>query len=248
MKICILEDDMVQATRLEHLLRELQPDSSEVLTFSSARTCLRHMETALPDLLFRNKEIELYEEHPVHEKSLCPVVLMDKKVLPASRLAGLEGFDCLPQPVERERLQHILEKYSSLKTHFTGNVDRFLSYMQQRQRSRKRFLVKTASGYQAMLPDEIVYLRADKKTITLANRENQLFQVEDYSLSAVADLLDESQFYRANRKFIINVNYIRRFKPLPDSRMNVELTIPIDPEILISRENAVSFKRWLGEC
>jgi len=248
MKICILEDDAAQAGRLELLLKELQPDAGEVLTFTSAKSCLRHMETSFPDLLFRNKDIDLYEENPLHERPCCPVVLMDKKEMPAALLSGLEGFDCLPQPIERERLQHILQKYSSMKTHFTGNVDRFLNYMQERQRSRKRFLVKTASGYQAMLPGEIVYLRADKKTITLASRENELFQVEDYSLSAIADLLDESQFYRANRKFIINVNYIRRFKPLPDSRMSVELTIPIDPEILISRENAVSFKRWLGEC
>ena len=71
--------------------------------------------------------------------------------------------------------------------------------------------------------------------------------VEDYSLSSLEKKLDESLFYRANRKFIINVNYIRRFKPLSKSRVSVELALPVIPEILISRENSIVFKKWLGD-
>ena len=59
--------------------------------------------------------------------------------------------------------------------------------------------------------------------------------------------LDKNIFYRANRKYIINTNYIKRFKPLERSKISVELTLPVNEEIIISQENSASFKKWIAQ-
>ena len=59
--------------------------------------------------------------------------------------------------------------------------------------------------------------------------------------------LDKNIFYRANRKYIINANYIKRFKPLERSKISVELTLPVNEEIIISQENSANFKKWIAQ-
>jgi hypothetical protein len=46
---------------------------------------------------------------------------------------------------------------------------------------------------------------------------------EKSNLSELEEELDKNLFYRANRKYIINANYIKRFKPLEKSKISVEL-------------------------
>ena len=70
---------------------------------------------------------------------------------------------------------------------------------------------------------------------------------ETTNLSDLEDQLDKNIFYRANRKYIINANYVKRFKPLERSKISVELTLPVNEEIIISQENSASFKKWIGE-
>jgi DNA-binding LytR/AlgR family response regulator len=59
--------------------------------------------------------------------------------------------------------------------------------------------------------------------------------------------LDHNQFYRANRKYIVSANYIKRFKPLERSKISVEMTLSLDEEIVVSQENSGSFKKWISE-
>ena len=70
---------------------------------------------------------------------------------------------------------------------------------------------------------------------------------ETTNLSDLEDQLDKNIFYRANRKYIINANYVKRVKPLERSKISVELTLPVNEEIIISQENSASFKKWIGE-
>jgi DNA-binding LytR/AlgR family response regulator len=54
-------------------------------------------------------------------------------------------------------------------------------------------------------------------------------------------------FYRANRKFIVNVNYIRVFSMANSSRINLKLALPVNEPIVISQQNTGLFKQWMGE-
>ena len=60
-------------------------------------------------------------------------------------------------------------------------------------------------------------------------------------------MLDDKIFFRANRKYIVNANYITKFKSVDKSKISVDLLLPINEEIIVSQENAASFKKWISE-
>jgi DNA-binding LytR/AlgR family response regulator len=247
MKILIIEANHMQALWLKQTLLDIETGIESIEVHSSVKSCLKRLDTGMPDIIFRDMESDIQHADMLKDLQLCPVVLMGPENNLHHKAYGMNCFDYLNKPIDCNKLMHILDKYKTIKNHFVNNIDRFIDFMNEHNRVKKRFLVKGKTDYYPLLSDDIVYIRADKKLISLADKNNKRYVVEDYSLSSLEKILDESLFYRANRKFIINVNYIRRFKPLSKSRVSVELALPINPEIQISRENSIAFKKWLGD-
>lgn len=71
----------------------------------------------------------------------------------------------------------------------------------------------------------------------------------DQTISALEEVLDPSVFFRANRKYLVNIHFIRGFKVV--DRVKLELTLKVavkdDHRIIISQRNAASFKKWISE-
>jgi len=70
----------------------------------------------------------------------------------------------------------------------------------------------------------------------------------EQTLTELEELLDGSRFFRANRQYIININFIKAFKSFDKVKMLLDLNIAgIDHTIIISQENCAPFKRWMYE-
>ncbi len=73
--------------------------------------------------------------------------------------------------------------------------------------------------------------------------------ISDKTLTELEEELDENTFFRANRQYIININYIRGFKPFEKVKLSVDLNIPeINHSITISQETAPAFRKWMFEA
>jgi len=56
-------------------------------------------------------------------------------------------------------------------------------------------------------------------------------------------------FFRANRQYIVNINYVKGFKAYEKVKLLVELTIPeLNHCIIISQETAPAFRKWMYEA
>ncbi len=120
-------------------------------------------------------------------------------------------------------------------------------YLGSHDRKRSRILVRKGIEFQAVRVEDAAYFFTEHKLIFLVDKENRKYMAELSNLSELEEELDKNIFYRANRKYIINANYIKRFKPLERSKISVELTLPVNEEIIISQENAASFKKWIAQ-
>jgi DNA-binding LytR/AlgR family response regulator len=70
--------------------------------------------------------------------------------------------------------------------------------------------------------------------------------MSDHNLTELEDALDQASFFRANRQYIININYIRGFKAYEKVKLQVDLTLPdLNHCIIISQEMAPQFKEWM---
>jgi DNA-binding LytR/AlgR family response regulator len=120
-------------------------------------------------------------------------------------------------------------------------------FINRTDRKRSRILVRKGAEFQTVRIEDAGYFFTEHKLIFLVDKENRKYMAEKSNLSELEEELDRNLFYRANRKYIINANYIKRFKPLEKSKISVELTLPVNEEIIISQENSASFKKWIGE-
>ena len=111
---------------------------------------------------------------------------------------------------------------------------------------KKRFLVKRGTDYISIKTDEIAYFYAAQKLVCLVDSKSQKF-ILDQSLADLEKQLDPSQFYRANRKYLINLNAIKRIKTYPKSKLQLEIQPAPSEEIIISQENAAAFKAWMEQ-
>jgi two-component system LytT family response regulator len=79
----------------------------------------------------------------------------------------------------------------------------------------------------------------------MVDNKNQKF-ILDKSLSDMEKELAPSQFFRINRKYIANLNAIKKMKLYGKGKLLVELIPAVEEEVIISNETVAAFKEWIG--
>lgn len=158
------------------------------------------------------------------------------------------SIDYLLKPVKYEKLEAALNKYDKLKQYFATNYQHLVNWQNSAGSSgyKKRFLVKRGADYISIKTEEIAYFYAAHKLVCMVDNKGQKF-ILDQSLADIEKQLSPAQFYRVNRKYIINMNAIKKIKALPKSKLWIEVEPVIGEEIIISQENVSAFKAWMGQ-
>lgn len=66
------------------------------------------------------------------------------------------------------------------------------------------------------------------------------------TLEVLEQELDDKQFYRISRKFIIPLKSIKEIMVYSNSRLKVILPSYKEEEVIVSREKVADFKAWIG--
>lgn len=93
---------------------------------------------------------------------------------------------------------------------------------------------------------DVAYFFTEHKITFLVTRQEKKF-ILDQNLKELEEELDPQQFYRANRKYLVNVDCIKSYKTFDKVKLVLELTIAVNEEIIISQENNTTFKNWISE-
>ncbi|MBC7873371.1 MAG: response regulator transcription factor [Ferruginibacter sp.] len=159
------------------------------------------------------------------------------------------GIDYLLKPVSKKDLLHALHKYRMLEKHFaghhhmTGNLAR---YMETRKKSR--LVVKRGLEYLALRLEDIVLLYTENKLVYITDKWGKKY-IGEKTLGDMELELDETTFFRANRQYIININFIKGFKPFEKVKLLIEMSMPeLNHTIVISQEHAPQFRQWIYDA
>ena len=72
--------------------------------------------------------------------------------------------------------------------------------------------------------------------------------VSDKNLSQLEQELDNTIFFRVSRKYIVNIDFIKSFKPHEKVKLLLKISIPeIHHHIVISQQTAPAFKKWIHD-
>ena len=115
------------------------------------------------------------------------------------------------------------------------------------KKKKTRLIVRKGAENIALRVEDIAFIYRDNTIIVAVDKEEKKYLC-DKNLSALEEELDEDMFFRANRKYLINIQYIRGFKSFEKVKLEVHLHLPTCRHaIIVSQETAPLFKRWMHE-
>ena len=265
MKVLIVEDE---GPAFENMIEELQAIDEDIDVMagcSSVDECVRWLNmNPQPDLILMDIQLSDGLSFNIFKACniTCPVIFTTAYDKYLQQAFEYSSIDYLLKPISQDKLKNAIRKYKTLRDHFFNSQEHFVNnqghFVNNRSgqpdhangypdKKRSRVLVKRGVEFQTVRVEDTCYFFTEHKLVFLVDKENRKYMAEKNNLSELEEELDSNLFYRANRKYIINANYVKRFKPLERSKISVELVLPVNEEIIISQENSASFKKWIGE-
>lgn len=243
MRILIIEDELPARSKLEDMLKKLQPDATVVGRLGSVKDTVTWLTSNLhPDLAF--VDIQLSDDHSFEIFRQLPVkfpvvftTAFDKYLLESFEF---NSIDYLLKPITEERLARSLAKVRNLENHFLqGNILKLL----QSERQKNRIVGKKGTEFIALELDEVAYFFTEHKVVFVRDFSGRQL-ILDKTLMEIEEQLDKTKFFRLNRKFIANLKAIERFKP-DNGKIRIFLRPEMKEEIHVSKETAPEFRAWL---
>lgn len=151
----------------------------------------------------------------------------------------------LVKPVGAIDLQKAIAKYKMLGHHFNDYpaIEQLKRYISNRE--RKRLVVETGDGYISILLKDIVLFHGDDRDVYVTDRLGRQYRVKN-NLSELEYKLKERKFFRANREYLLNIEFTRGYINVDSGEIKVDLTLPeINHKIIVSREMAAPFREWI---
>ncbi len=161
------------------------------------------------------------------------------------------GIDYLLKPVDTPELEKALLKYTNLKEHFLHKrpllpVEKLMTFISQRKKNR--LLVKKGIESIALKFEDMVLIYTQDKLVYVIDKFSKKY-ICDKALSELETELDDSLFFRVNRQYIVNINYVKSFKSFEKVKLLIDLSIPeINHSIVISQETAPAFRKWMHDA
>lgn len=250
MKTIIIEDEKPAAEKLQKALLSCAPSVQVLAVLGSVRTATEWLqENAAPELIFMDIDLTDGLSFKIFDQVTitCPIIFTTAYDEYWQEAFEYNSIDYLLKPIRQDKLETALKKYEKLKQHFAFNYRQLATWQQGNNAERKkRFLVKRGTDYVSIKTEEIAYFYAAQKLVCLVDSRSQKF-ILDQSLADLEKQLDPSQFYRVNRKYLVNLNAIKRIKTFPKSKLQLEIQPAPSEDIIISQENAAAFKAWMEQ-
>jgi two-component system LytT family response regulator len=250
MRIVIIEDEKPAAEKLQDDLKGINPKIEVLVILHSVRKAVEWLQThENPDLIFMDIELTDGSSLRIFEQAAisCPVIFITAYDEYWQAAFENNSIDYLLKPVKLQKLEAALRKYDKLKQHFSGNFRQLLEQpVPESGGYKKRFLAKRGIDYISIRTEDISCFHATHKLVCLVEKNGQKF-ILDQSLSDIEKQLDPAIFYRVNRKYLVNINAIKRMRTISKSKLLLDIEPQPEEEIIISQDNVTAFKEWIGK-
>ena len=240
MKAIIIDDERLARKELTNLLADY-PEIEIIGESHNADHAKKNIEALKPDLIFLDIQMPAKTGFDLLEElSFVPEVVFttayDEYALKAFEV---NAFDYLLKPIDKDRLRDCVNKLNE-----SAKEDREIIDQEEEEDSTKR-----------LSPNDQVFVKDGEKCWFVRLKDVSAFESEgNYvrvyfeknkplilkSLNNLEQRLDSKSFFRANRKFIINLNWIESMESWFNGGLRVTLTD--GRQIEISRRQAAKLK------
>jgi DNA-binding LytR/AlgR family response regulator len=248
-KAIIIEDEQFAGNALAHTLAEIGDGIQVEVMLDSVTAGIKYL-SASPeiDIIFSDVQLKdglSFEIFKVTEVK-TPVIFTTAYDEFMVNAFAFNGIAYLLKPVERKEIEMALHKYRMFENHFSSHHEAMRRFTRQFETHKKnRLVVKRGIEYISLRLDDIILFYTENKLVYVMDNCGKRY-IAEKTLGELEAMLDSQQFFRANRQYIINIEYIRGFKVFERVKLQVILNdSELSHSIIVSQENAYQFRRWM---
>lgn len=248
-KMLILEDEKLNADRIQRLMVEIRPRIEVLGVLASVKKTVEWLSAnECPDLMII--DIRLADGLSFEVFNLadvkCPVIFTTAYDEYAIQAFKYNSIDYLLKPVEKDQLEAAIVKLeNSMQRPYLQYplFEELLTQIRPKE-YRTRFFLPYRDGYRKINVEDIAFFYSHMN-ISYANLFNGEKVVVPQTLETLEQELEPKNFFRVNRQYILHVNSIEKVHNFFNGKLKLEVKNCTDADILVSRTKAPLFKMWL---
>jgi DNA-binding LytR/AlgR family response regulator len=252
MKAIIIEDERVVQDQLKNSLYKIDPTIEIKSLISSVKDGI--------DVLSKNQDADvIFSDIQLSDGLSFEIFSATKLKIPVIFITGFDSFltnafeyngiDYLLKPIDENDLLKAIIKYRSLENHFREHNAQAVEKLSESftEKRKNRIVVHKGIENVSLRLDEVVLFYTESKIVYVLDKYGKKYLC-DKNLTDLEDELDRNMFFRANRQYLINIEYIRSYKSYERVKLQVDLSIEnCNHSIIISQETAPVFRKWIME-
>jgi DNA-binding LytR/AlgR family response regulator len=250
MRVIIIEDEEFLATELERDLLDIDPSIEVIKKLTNVKESIQWLQVHNCDLIFSDIELtdglsfSIFSAIPVN----IPVIFVTAYNQYAVKAFETNSIGYVLKPFDQADLKKVLEKYHSLQL----NQVQLQMLVQQLSRQTgpsqysERLILVLGNAQKPTSVSEIAFFMADDRYLLAITNENKKY-FYDSTLQKLEKQLNPSNFFRVNRRYLVNKNYITEIRTVTNSRLSLKLKVKTEEEIIVSYQKNNEFKKWIVE-
>lgn len=216
MRTIIIDDESKSRKTLQALLESFCPEVEVVAEAHSVASGLEAIRDHKPDLVFLDIEMpsgsgfELLEAIPHPNFQIVFCTAYDQYAIKAFKYSAL---DYLLKPIDPDELVRTINKARSQDA-FKSNMVRLnvlVENLKQHEVQRKKLLLKGQKASEVVTLKDILYIEASVSYSQVHLAEGRIV-VSSNNLKTYEDMLEEFQFFRIHKTWLVNLNHIQRYE------------------------------------
>ena len=236
MNALIIEDEKAAVRNLTALLSEAAPHIGVVAVLDSIAESIDWFRAnAMPDLIFLDVDIS------------CPIIFTTAYDEYALRAFKVNSIDYLLKPIGGSDIRKAIGKLEQLRSEAPSkefDYSRLIHVLKRQESYKTHFLVPVKGD--KLLPlsvDMILFFYINDglvKAVVTDGREYTFTQ----TLDELSDCLNPDIFFRVNRQYLISRKAVSDIDLWFNGRLSVNLKVPVQEKILVSKARVGEFKDW----
>jgi two-component system LytT family response regulator len=121
-----------------------------------------------------------------------------------------------------------------------------MNFNNSHQYSYRRIVLRRGNEYLLFRTEDIAYFFLENKTCFMVDLQQGIKYMIPKSLRELTNSLDPAQFYRINKKYLVSINSVRKFKLCIGGRVEIELYPAPREKVFINQLRMQDFRRWVA--
>lgn len=255
MKTLIIEDEQAAVRNLKKILMQNAPELEIIGVLEGIADTIEWMNrNPMPDLIFLDihlsdgSSFEIFD----HVKISCPIIFTTAYDEYALKAFKVNSIDYLLKPIRPQDVMNALGKLKMLcesgkNTEDANDTDirRLLMTLRNQGNFRTHFLIPAGDRLIPLEIGSVLYFYISDGVV-YAVTDGQEKVAIPHTLDEICASINPIQFFRICRQYVIARKAIKVLTVWFTGRLVVNLVVPTEEKVIVSRQKVADFKEWFA--